>query len=284
MNKNIARNFASAFWKVILLALAFMIGLIGSRLLFYQLGIAPPRLSAQAPESIAIYYLLTGSLILTLGLFPLIHKIEGNFMSRFLIVFLFLFTCFGISVSVENSIYTTESSPWITLVLLMPCLIFALVAILLTKTQFSSDKFSEKLKEFFKTQTTKQWLWKFFLAIVSFPIIYFIFGLIVSPFVMDYYQQSNLSLTVPAAGIIISVQVFRSFLFLLVTLPILITWTGNKTQLFLFLGLAHFVFVFSYDFVLAIQLPLALELIHGVEILLDSLVYAWVIVKLLTIE
>ena len=282
MKKNITISVISALWRIILLALTFMIGLIGSRLLFYQLGIAPPRLSSQAPESIAVYYLFTGSLILTLGLFPLIQNIGGNSLSRFLIVFFFLFAWFGISVSVENSIYTTESNPWIILILLVPSLIFALVATLLTKTQSGSETFSGKLKEFFKTQTTKQWLWKLFLAIVSFPIIYFMFGIMVSPFVMDYYQQNNLSLTVPTVGVIIGVQVFRSILFLLVTLPILITWMGNKIQLVLFLGLAHFVFVFSYDFVLAIQLPFSLELIHGLEILLDSIVYAWVIVKLLS--
>ncbi len=284
MKKNIAKILVSIFWKIIILTLSFMVGLIGSRLLFYQLGIATPRLSTQAPESVAVYYLLTGSLILTLGLFPLIQKIGGNFMSRFLIVFLFLFACFGIGVSVENSFYTTDGNLWIILIILIPSLIFALVATLLTKTQSGFEVFSEKLKEYFKTQTTKQWSIRVFLAIISFPIIYFLFGILASPFVMDYYQQSNLNLTVPAVGVIMGVQVFRSILFLLVTLPILITWMGNKMQLILFLGLAHFVLVFSYDFVLAIQLPLTLELIHGVEILLDSMVYAWVMVKLLSLN
>jgi len=152
----------------------------------------------------------------------------------------------------------------------------------LSTIRLETITFSEKLYRFFKTHTTRQWIWRLSLAVVSFPIIYFIFGIMASPFVMDYYQQSDLGLAIPGVGVIIGVQVFRSILFLLATIPILITWTSNKKQLVLFLGLAHFVFVFSYDFILAIQLPLSLELIHGVEILLDSMIYAWVIVKLLS--
>ena len=82
-------------------------------------------------------------------------------------------------------------------------------------------------------------------------------------------------------GVILGVQLLRSALFLLVTLPVMISWTGTKTQLILALGAAHWATVFGYDVVLAYQLPPGLVLTHAVEILLDSLVYSWVFVKLL---
>ena len=46
------------------------------------------------------------------------------------------------------------------------------------------------------------------------------------------------------------------------------------------LGLAHFVMVFAYDIVLAIEMPVELVLIHGIEILFDSFVYSWIFVML----
>jgi hypothetical protein len=39
--------------------------------------------------------------------------------------------------------------------------------------------------------------------------------------------------------------------------------------------------VFAYDIVLAIEMPVELVIIHGIEILGDSLVYSWIFVRLI---
>jgi hypothetical protein len=275
------KTIAGYLGKIFVCAFTFTAGLIASRIILNSLGTAMARFPQQAEEAVAGYYLLSGSLILTLGLLPLYGKINGSFSTRFLIAFSFLFVCFGIAVTWENSIYSVvEGSHLMILVLLLPTLLFSLIYTWLSKSPSPQMDFSAKMKEFLESRTITQWLQKALLAILSFPIIYFVFGIMVSPFVMDYYQESNLGLTIPQPGVIVAVQLARSLLFLFVTIPVIIAWIGKRIQLVLFLGLAHFVTVFSYDFVLALQFPIKMELIHGVEIFFDSLIYSWIFVRL----
>ena len=272
-------------WRIAACSFVFAFGLIASRLILHPLGLTPPRLPQQADESIAVYYLLSGSILLSLSLLPFAQKISGAFFTRFLIIFFFFFACFGISVSLESSIYSSiEGFDLMILILLLPIVLFSFTCISLTKSQPTSESFSQKSLRFFKSNTRSEWAWKILLAFLSFPVIYLLFGIIASPLVADYYRESKYGLAIPDIGTIMSVQLVRSLLFLMVTLPIMITWFGNRVQLVVMLGIAHFMFVFSYDIVLAYQLPIKLVLTHAIEILLDSMVYAWVMVKLLYSE
>jgi hypothetical protein len=71
-------------------------------------------------------------------------------------------------------------------------------------------------------------------------------------------------------------------LFLLASLPVLILWAGARRQRIVVLGLAFFVLAATFEIVLAYKLPVVLRVTHSLEILADSLVYAWLLIKLLT--
>jgi len=282
---NFVKSILYYVWRIAACSFIFAFGLIASRLILHPLGLTPPRLPQQADESIAVYYLLSGSILLSLSLLPFAQKISGAFFTRFLSMFFFFFACFGISVSLESSIYSSiEGFDLMILILLLPIVLFSFTCISLTKSQPTSESFSQKSLRFFKSNTRSEWAWKILLAFLSFPVIYLLFGIIASPLVADYYRESSYGLAIPDIGTIMTVQLVRSLLFLMVTLPIMITWFGNRVQLVVMLGIAHFMFVFSYDIVLAYQLPIKLVLTHAIEILLDSMVYAWVMVKLLYSE
>jgi len=282
---NTVKSFIDYIWRIAFCAFVFAFGLIVSRLVLHSMGLTLPRMPQQADESTAVYYLLSGSVLLSLGLFSLTQKVKGTFLTRFLIVFLFFFACFGISVSLESSIYSSaEGYDLMILVLLLPIILFSFASTSLTKSRSTTEAFSQSSIRFFKSKTLGEWAWRIVLAILSFPLVYLVFGILVSSFVVDYYRESSYGLTIPDFGTIIVVQLVRSLFFLLVTLPIIIVWSGNKIQLVLMLGMTHFVIVFSYDIVLAYQLPVILVLIHAIEILFDSLVYAWVMVRLLYSE
>jgi hypothetical protein len=256
-----------------------------SRLVLHPFGLTPPRLPQQADESIAVYYLLSGSILLSLSLLPFAQKLSGAFFLRFLIIFFFFYACFGICVSLESSIYSSiEGFDLMILILLLPIILYSFASTLLTSSQFTTDTFSRKSIRFLKSKTPSEWAWRISLSILSFPVIYLLFGIMASPLVADYYLESSYGLVIPDIGTIMSVQLVRSLLFLIATLPIMIAWFGNRVQLVVMLGIAHFMFVFSYDIVLAYQLPIKLLLTHAIEILLDSMVYSWVIVKLLYSE
>ncbi len=280
-NKKLS-DVTGAMWRIILSGVVFAIGLIISRLLFYALDVVLPRMPQQANESVAAWYLFGGSLLLSAGLFALIRGITGAWMERLLSLCLFFFTGFGISTTVESAIYSdVEGYMWMIPVLLLPVLLFSVISVWLIKPPSTTKTLAEKAKIFFRFRSAQQWVKRLLLAAISFPVIYFVFGIVVSPFVTGYYSESGYGLVIPPVGLIIGVQFFRSLLFLLVTLPVMISWEGSKNHLIAGLGLAHFVMVFVYDIVLAYQLPIELVLIHGVEILFDSMVYSWVIVRLL---
>lgn len=173
--QSLIKTVAGYLYKILVCAFVFAAGLIASRIILYALGIAMTRSPQQAEEAVAGYYLLTGSLILTLGLFPLYGKIAGSFLTRFSIAFSFSFVCFGVGVSWENSIYTpVEGARVMILALLLPTLLFSLVYTVLSKSLSPTLHFSAKMKEFFKKSALSQWLQKALWAIIAFPVIYFV--------------------------------------------------------------------------------------------------------------
>ncbi len=276
------KTVAGNLWRIMLCGLLFAAGLIVSRIVFSAFGLNPPRMPDQAAETLAGYYLLTGSVALAIGLAPLARKVRGSFWGRWLILVVFLFVSFAVSSTIETSIFSsTEGTLLMVPVFFLPCLVLAAATASLFVPRIEGDLPAPTVSAFFGGRSLGQWTWRIAAAIASFPVVYFLFGIIVSPIVADYYREGAAGLALPDAGLILAIQFLRSFLFILVTLPIMIIWTGSRRQLVVRLGLAFFVFVAAYDVVLAYQVPNVLLLTHSVEILADSLVYAYVLVTLL---
>jgi hypothetical protein len=119
------------------------------------------------------------------------------------------------------------------------------------------------------------------LAVLAFPVIYLAFGSVVGPFVIDAHRAGAFGLKLPGVGEMISTQFVRSALFLLASVPALVLWRGPRLRLVAALGLAHYVFVGLFGMLQALWLPTSLRVLHGTELLADSLVYAAVLVLLL---
>jgi len=269
-------------WRTIVVGLVFSSAIVASRLILHAFGLSVPRFPRQADETSAIYYLFAGSLMLGAGILPLSRRIGGSRKTRFLTLFSFFFVAFAVSTSIESAIYSSVSGYYqMIIVFVLPVLLASLVSVLLTYPEVTEERFGERRRAFFGKRASGEWWWRTLLAVLSFPVVYLVFGIAVSPLVAGYYQGLDYGLTIPGIGIIIGVQLLRSLLFLLVTLPVMILWLSRSRQLILLLGIAHFVFVFAYDIVLAYQLPFELVAVHGLEILLDSFVYSWIIVTLL---
>ena len=166
-------------------------------------------------------------------------------------------------------------------VLFLPCVVLAAATASLFARPGEDDPAPPAPPSFFAGRSPGQWTWRFGAALASFPAVYFVFGLLVSPLVADYYREGAGGLALPDLGVILGTQLLRSVLFLLITLPVMVFWSGTRRALILGLALAFFVFVAAYDVVLAIQVPLVLLVTHSVEIAADSLVYAFLLVTLL---
>jgi hypothetical protein len=268
--------------KIFLLSVVLASGLVVSRILLLKLNVFIPRFPQQADENTAIYYLLIGSMLLASGWYYLFKGIGGSRMERILISSVFILVGFSLGVTIESAIYSdVESYHMSIILLLLPMILYAVIITIITDTKRLPQSFYKRLMSYFKTWSKKYWFKKILLAIISFPIIYFIFGVIASPFVTDYYSKLVGGLQLPDPKTIIGIQLLRSILFLAITIPIIINWTSTKTKLIISLGIAHFVMVFAYDLYLAIVMPYELVFIHGIEVAADSFIYSWVLIIIL---
>jgi hypothetical protein len=268
-------------WRVPLCAFAYVAGTMVSAVLVSKIGMKLPAVTQQADEQTMGLCLLIGSLALAIGVGPLAQTIRTRYWARFLILAALTYVCLGLNTPIEAAIFTNISGMRTMVVFsLLPCLLFGCVTALLFKPSGKAEPFGRQVSQFLSGRSMQEWAWRFAAAICAFPIIYWIFGMMVAPWVLEYYEQGQFGLTLPATGIIILTQLLRSGLFFLAALPILIVGSGSRIKLTILLGVAFFVLVGLFGMIQTYWLGPVLLVLHSVEILADSLVYAGVLAVL----
>lgn len=172
----------------------------------------------------------------------------------------------------------------------MTTLVMQLVAILLCATVVAAlirpeepgVSLRSRLEVFFGQHPPQRWPWILLLSLLAFPFAYVVFGLLVEPFVIEFYEQQVASLATPGWGEIMPILLLRSLLFLLASLPVLIFWQKSRLQLLITLGSALFFLVGGLYMLQSYWFPVIMRVAHSLEILADSFVYAGVLVLLLT--
>ena len=253
--------------STLILAIATMLaGAIAS-----ALPLSPPvSLPGTSP---AFLSMLFGSLVLVVGVVPIASGLGGRFETRWLALGLMLYLATGVNTVVELSIFGTEGGRRYLLVFYFLC--FVVTAAFLA-WQYGSQQLAPKLPHL----GTGQWLWRIAVGWLSFPAIYFLFGLFVAPFVIPIYQAGVAGLHIPPLDVIMRTQLLRSLLFLASSLPVILLWTGTRRRLILALGWAHTAMVGLYGLSQASFMPPVLRVLHSLEIAADSFVYAFILVWL----
>ncbi len=265
-------------WRSIAGAVIFSSGLIASRVLFHALGAGAPRMPNQAPENMAAYYLLAGSCVLAICLVPVTTGITGHVVVKCAALTTFLFLGFGVSSTAETAIYTSVDGVLRMIpILFLPCALLAGVHTALIKAPLARGEDGLPVGSWSRLE----WILRCIAAVAVFPILYFVFGVLVSPVVTSYYESGVSGLLLPDVWEILRTESLRGVLHVLAVAPVLAIWSGSRRHLVLSLSVGFFVFVMAYDTVLAYQVPTKLILVHGVEVLAKSLIYGWVLVHLL---
>jgi hypothetical protein len=217
--------------------------------------------------------MLFGSLVLIVGVVPIASGLGGRFPTRWLALGLMLYLATGVNTVVELSIFGTEGGRRYLLVFYFLC--FVVTAAVLAK-QYGSQHSAPQLPRL----GTGQWVWRVAVAWLSFPVIYFLFGLCVAPFVIPIYQAGVVGLRIPPLDVIMRTQLLRRFLFLASSLPVILLWTRSRRRLILALGWADTAMVGLYGLSQASFMPPVLRVLHSLEIAADSFVYALILVWL----
>ncbi|MHC4626664.1 MAG: hypothetical protein ACYTDV_06755 [Planctomycetota bacterium] len=268
-------------WKIPLCAFAYMAGTMVGGALVKSLEMKLPAIPEQADEKTMGLCLLAACLVLAVGTAPVARRIRARYLARVLILAGLCYICLGINIPIEAAVFTDlEGMPTVALMSILPCVLFAAVTCLLFGPAGKTRPLRSAISDFFSGRSVQQWAWRLSAAVCAFPIIYLIFGMAVSPWVVQYYEQGQFGLHLPPLTLIVLVQLPRSVLFLAAALAIVIVWSGSRRHLAIYLGLAFFVLVGLFSMIQSYWLAPVLLVLHNAEILADSVTYAAVLALL----
>jgi hypothetical protein len=264
-----------AITKIILSALAYLIGLIVTGALAPLLHLpAFPSMPGESPEK-SFIMVLFGAPLLAVSMLPLASGLGNSFPKRCLAMAALMFVTLGLNTLIELLIFGTmlqgvTQALALSLHFVLPTILAAAVL----AYPFQTDQNASTVLGNF---TVMGWTWRLLLAWLSFPVIYFVFGLMVAPIVVPIYNAGVPGLRIPAFDAIIRTQLIRSAIFLAASLPVIVLWKDSRNRLLVALGLALTVTVGVFGLVQAYFLPTALRVTHSLEIAADSFVYAAVL-------
>jgi hypothetical protein len=240
----------------------------------------------------AAYSLLTAA-IMTGFLSWLVTKVRLSLASLALLLWLELFAVEYFVNYIEGFFFTTlfEGSYYVPLFgskfasavvsSLAVSLIVAASATLLIGQRGVVVGIMDSLSQHLSTRKAGPWVLRIVAgSIVYFPI-YFFFGLLVTPFVLPYYNNPSFGLRIPSFSVMLPVELFRGLLFVLVLLPLLAAVAGGRTTRFVVLASMLYIPGGLVALLGSTSLPAQIVPFHAVEILADSIVYGLVLSRIL---
>ena len=276
------KEFGSAAGKVAACAAAYLVTFLATAGLV-QIVFPPPDIE---PAAGGITWVLTqmgpASLVLAAGLAIVGRGIRGSFAARGIILFVFFYISYGVTSAIEAHFFTTLAGmfSYYLPLSIVPAAVLAVLMARLFDGAPPEDPTQGMLRSYVAGRSVFSWAWRLPAAWLAFPVIYIFFGLLVSPFVLEHYEQQE-NLRIPGPLLVVGIQFVRSALFLIATGPVFVAWSGSRRRLWGAMGLALFLIIGLAGLIQGPVFTMQLRIAHGLEILADSLVYAAALVLLL---
>ena len=229
---------------------------------------------------------LTGGVLIGGLLAWMSAKMRLKRFGYFILISLILFVVGRFSNYVEGLFFTTMFA---NLSVLTAAVVFALLfsfvegglaAVLFLPESYEGSLFTE-LSTYFSERRWSSWLWRILLASVAYFPIYFFFGMLISPFVMPYYSDPSLGLKIPSFAVMVPVELFRGFLYVIIMLGVFSTVRAKRWTMAAIVGLVLYVPGGLVPLMSEHTLPPQIVPFHMIEIFADSIVYGVVLTRLL---
>jgi len=264
--------------KIFLAAIAYCVGVVVSGMLTPILHFPQFRPLPGTNTQTMFLYMLLATPLLAAGLLPLASGLRGKWATRWLSIAALMFVALGLNTVLELLIFSNMvdgQNVGLSLQYILPCVMAAAVLTYPLSAAVNSPATAMHFGAL-------GWGWRLVVAWLSFPVIYFVFGVMVAPIVVPVYHAGVAGLRIPPIDVIMRMQLLRSALFLAASLPTILLWKKSRVQLLISLGLAHAMTVGIFGLVQASFLPTVLRVTHSVEIAADSFAYAAVLTYLFT--
>lgn len=211
----------------------------------------------------------------------LVHSLNLKISHAIAVVWLNLFVIRFLSNFIEGYFFTDVFSNLGNLVLttLYAGLFTALSSIAIVLVYFfprPRKSLSENLRTMFSRDSATAWIIRILAAGPLFLAVYFAFGMMVSPFVYQYYSDPSLGLKIPPFSLMIPVEIVRGIIYGLVLLPLLASVRFGRLNSFICASMMLFVPGALLP-LLKSPLPAPIIPFHLVELLADSLVFGLII-------
>lgn len=255
--------------------LGSIVALLAAQSLIFILKMQPlhPPVPLPLLESFSLAAL--GGLLLVCLLFPLASGLVGSVEERYAVLFGFLFLALGVNGTLEARAFTSVVRGAVPASLLMDFLFAAIVGGLMAAFLGGSGEPAGLVKGGLAAG-----IGRVVLALLAFPVIWFLFGMAVGPVVAPAYRAGMAGLHIPLLRTILKTELLRSALFLIASLPVIALWRRSAMRLWATLGLALATVTGYYGLVQATFLPWPMRVAHTLEITADSFAYAGVVILL----
>ncbi len=226
-------------------------------------------------------YLLPIFLIYTLAAF-VYSKIKKSLQvgrsGAFLIILSFNFIISSLLPSIEGEIYL-ETFPLIPILLTEFVLSLAIVSLIFYLWKQDDNSKAGQVKSYFTSRSIFSWIWRVIVIMLVFYILTMILGIITMPITGHFLEEGLLK--VPSMLTIFIITIFRSFVYILVTLPFIIFWKSSKKELFLYLALIASIIYPILGDGLAYFWPALYRFVDGIVLTLHTIFMSWLYVKIL---
>lgn len=225
-----------------------------------------------------------GGLIFAYFLRWIVSKIEVRRLDLLLILWLTLLMIQYLSNMIEGFFFTTlySSASYLVVSLVRSAantFVESIMAVFLFYHGKGKTEFFPVFSGFFKRRGSTSWLWRIVACSLAYFPVYFLFGVLITPFIMPYYAGSP-TLRIPSFTVIIPLELFRGFLYT-VTLLLLVPLATTRKNLFVMLASTLYIPGAFLNLIVPSTLPANILPFHLLEILGDSIVYGFVIARLL---
>jgi hypothetical protein len=273
------RLIGSWLWRLAAAGLGHVVGLMLGGALAVALGLEPPRALPSADPGTGALLLLPGGMALALGLAVMAPGIAAPRWQRWAILGAFAFVVNGVGTALELSEFSTLGGGLFSAVANLPAsFLCALIVAMLFPVQRGSGA-PGGVRAFF-SRAPGRLAGNLLLAFLAFPFFYFLFGLMIAPIVLPYYEHIDF-IIVPPLSTILLLLCIRSALFLLVSIPVVLCWRLSRARLAVALAIGHFTAVGLSGLVQATFFPAPVRWAHGAEILATSVCYGLALAWLL---
>lgn len=272
--------------KAALAGLLYLVGVMLSSALATAVHIPMPNFTpagvSMSPQTAFRVFLLVSPL-LGISLLPLALGSTGKPLTRGLALSFLLFVTMGLNNAIEMKIFTlflVHGAKVFVASVVPPALLCGVALAFLIQHDSGGPSMTDRARSFFAAHSVASWSWRFLLAILAFPLVYFVFGAMVAPIVVPVYRAGNIGLVLPPLSVILPIQVLRSVIFLLASLPFFVLWTRRRGALMFGLGF-HWFFVALFGLLMVSWFPLPVRIAHLLEGAADSFAYAAALIFLL---